>query len=248
MGMVSRDRHWRALEPTVTFAEALQWPAPPPGLSVGLAPLDELTGGLRPGDVWVVEGPAGAGVSMLALQIAAAAAGSGRSAAVVCDHLPVPVQLARLVSQTARVHLSHLWPPDGLLDPGEHERSASASQRLVGGGSAPDVLVVDTVAAELSCEPGSRRLLLRTLLGACRSSGTTAILGHRVPGGTEADHMGGLLHDVADVSVHFCSGVSEDAPPRLRKNRWGAVGPLPGVLPQFHFARFANVVAVTGRS
>lgn len=270
MEMRSKDRYWRALEPSIPVADVLQRPGAPPAFLPGLGDLDELTGGIRPGDVWVVEGLAGAGVSMLVLQLAVAGLRSGRSAAVVCGHLPVPVQLARLVSQTARVPVSRLWPPDGPLDPGERERIEIASQRLaawplrlatgifevaadahaalrlVGGGSAPDVLVVDTVAAELSYEPGPRRRLLRKLLIACRSAGTAAILGHRVPGGTEADRMGGLLHDVADVSVHLCSGVSEDVPPLLRKNRWGAVGPLSGVLTQYYFARFANFVAVTG--
>lgn len=267
MGTNTQDRHWRALEPTITLADALQRAAPPPGFTVGLAPLDELTGGIRPGDVWVVEGPAGAGTSMLVLQLAAAGVRAGRSAAVVCGHLPVPVQLARLVSQTARVHLSHLWPPDRSLDPGELERSGGARQRLAteplrlatgifdvagdasaapglaGGGRAPDVLVVDTVAAELGHEAAPPRRLLRKLLGACRPAGTALILSHRVPGGTEVDRVGGLLLDLADVVVHLASPVGDTRPVQVRKNRWGPVGPLPDVMPQFHFARFVNGVS-----
>lgn len=115
---------------------------------------------------------------------------------------------------------------------------------LVGGGEAPDVLVVDTAAAELGHEQSPPRRLVRKLHGVCRSPGTALILGHRVPGGTEPDRIGGLLLDLADVVVHLSSPEGGSRPLQVCKNRWGPVGPLPDVMPQFHFARFANAVSV----
>lgn len=47
-------------------------------MSTGLSDLDELTGGLLPGALWVVTGPAGAGRTMFLLQLARHAAVHGR--------------------------------------------------------------------------------------------------------------------------------------------------------------------------
>ncbi len=263
MRMPSQDCHWRALEPTIPIADALQRPTPP-GFMPGLGVLDELTGGIRPGDLWVVEGPAGVGVSMLVLQLATAGLRSGRSAAVVCGHLPVPVQVARLASQIGRVRLSHLWPPDRSPDSGEQERSTAARQqlaawplrlatgifevaadpgaamRLAGGGTTPAVLVIDTVAAEFGNVPDQCQRLVRKLVKACGFPGTALILGHRRPGVTEVDRTGGLLLDLADVVLSLSAPAADGSSPLLvRKNRWGSQGTVPDVVAQFHFARLA---------
>lgn len=266
MGLLQRDPHWRAVEPSITIAAALQRPSPPPAFQPGLGVLDRLTGGIRPGDVWVVEGPAGSGVSMLSLQLAASGARAGRSAAVMCNHLPLPVQVVRLRSQTSLVHLSCLWPPDQSLDGGDPERLAAATERLagqplrlsnglfgapedpyamltlLGGGTTPDLLVVDTIGDEVGYPPDQCRHLVPTLIGACRSSGTALILGHRTPGATEVDRTGGLLFDLADVVLRLGeSGDDGLGLLRVAKNRWGAPGLAEDVIAQFHFARFARV-------
>lgn len=265
MGLLQRDPHWRAVEPSITIAAALLRPAAPPAFQPRLGLLDRLTGGIRPGDVWVVEGPAGSGVSMLALQLAVAGLRAGRSAAVMCNHLPVPVQLARLLSQTSLVHLSDLWPPEQALDPIERGRAAAAAERLaaeplrlatglfgapedpramltlIGGGTAPDVLVVDTVAEEFGYPPDCCLRQVREIVQACRS-GTALVLGHRTPGATEADRTGSLLFDLADVVLSLGeSGDDGLGLLRVAKNRWGAPGLAEDVVAQFHYARFVRV-------
>jgi replicative DNA helicase len=79
------------------------------GTTTGLADLDALTGGLWPGDLWVITGRTGAGKSVFVLDLA-------RSASI---HQQVPTALllarddqrdavTRLLSAEARVPLSHM--------------------------------------------------------------------------------------------------------------------------------------------
>lgn len=113
----------------------------------------------------------------------------------------------------------------------------------VGGGTAPAVLVVDTVVAELGYAPEPRPRLVRKLVDACTSAGTALILGHRKPGVTEVDRTGGLLLDLADVVLGLSEPPADGSSPlHVRKNRWGSQGTVSDVIAQSHFARFAVVV------
>lgn len=49
---------------------------------------------------------------------------------MVCNHVPVAVQSARLLAQTARVQVSHLWPPNQALPADEVDRLVGARRRL----------------------------------------------------------------------------------------------------------------------
>lgn len=271
MGQPSEDPNWRGFEVSLRVDEALQRAAPPAGFVLGLGELDRFTGGIRPGDVWVVEGRPGAGTSTLGLQIAAAAAlRSGKAAAVVCTHLPVAVQLARLVAQIGPVPLSDLWPPGRPLDPRDRDRFAQARRRLaaahlrlasaicglaedapsairrVGWGTAPELLVIDAIEEDLCYVAGRAeeyRRLVQLLVAGCRSAGASLVLCSRLPWHLDGEATSDLLHDIADVVVLVSeSAGDEDGPLRLTKNRWGPPCALTDVIEQFHFARFAATI------
>ncbi len=267
MNPTREGRAWHGLTVGVPVAEALDQFRSPPGTTTGLACLDELTGGPRPGDVWAIRGPSGSGVSMLGLQIAVAVSlRSGTSAAVVCNHLPIAVQCGRVLAQTSRVRLSHLWP-DNALERNELRRvdearrrlataplhlatglcgvaeDADAAVRLVAGGTAPSLLVVDGAAQEFrdaTGRPEEVDRLIRLLAGASRTSGTALILCDRLLP-TPAPELSATFHDIADVLLEISASAAPSPCLRVRKNRWGPQAHLPDLTGQFHFARFAPV-------
>ena len=78
-----------------------------PAVSTGLSDLDELTGGLLPGSVWVLVGAPGSGRTMLACQLARVSAGEERTRLVTPLVGPREVR-AMVLAGTARVPLHHL--------------------------------------------------------------------------------------------------------------------------------------------
>lgn len=95
------------------------------GLRLGLTDLDDLTGGLRAGEVWLITGPPRHGRTLLAVQMAAAAAASGRDTRVLMGVDSEAMYAGRVVATTLRVGLHHAvreWPPPGLRDPADADR------------------------------------------------------------------------------------------------------------------------------
>jgi replicative DNA helicase len=87
-----------------------------PGLRTGIGDLDHLTGGLQPGDLWVVTGRSGAGKSVLALGFARNAAIRSRVRTALLSGRGSAVDTAMiLLSAEARVPL-HFLRHGGLKD------------------------------------------------------------------------------------------------------------------------------------
>lgn len=268
---------WRALQVGVAITVAMDRPPPPSGFALGLGELDLLTGPLRPGDVWVVLGSAGDGVSMLGLQIAVTAALQWELAAtVVGNHLPIAVQCARVLAQCGgpalphtvgsasgpvaderfarsrrRVATSRLYLANGMAGLGE---DCAAAVALSGGGAPPDVLVVDTIGEELPVCGNDGPAVLRSLVEACRVSGTALVLCERRVGHAPRGrlHLSARLIELADVVVEVGDPEGRPVGPMLRggeaqlrvqKNRWGPRGRVHDVVEQFHRARFAASVS-----
>jgi replicative DNA helicase len=74
----------------------------------GLAGLDELTGGLLPGTVWVITGGVGEGKSTLLTQWAAALARSSHVVQLVCPREPAAFVASRVLAQLSGLLVGHL--------------------------------------------------------------------------------------------------------------------------------------------
>lgn len=98
------------------------------GVSTGLVGLDELTGGLVPGVVWIITGAPGVGLSVLARGFAASAALVGRTTTLICARDRAEEVSAAMVC--ARGGVSSLGLANGALDGFEHDRVARAVQSL----------------------------------------------------------------------------------------------------------------------
>jgi replicative DNA helicase len=82
---------------------------PLPGVPTGLIDLDQLTGGLVPGDLWVLTGRSGVGKSMLGLDFLRSAAFRHNVHAALAQGRDKPSDaVLRLLSAQARVGLHHL--------------------------------------------------------------------------------------------------------------------------------------------
>jgi replicative DNA helicase len=96
-------------------------------LLTGFADLDNLTGGLTPGSLWVVSGRSGAGKSVLVSDLVRSALRQGRETVLVTHESPQTVVL-RIVAAESRVPLQHLNL--GPLSAAEEIRSARARSKL----------------------------------------------------------------------------------------------------------------------
>lgn len=147
----------------------------------GFRDLDRLTGGLPTGRTWVVVGASGAGKSVLALDLARAAAVHSRLTTLFVTTAEAPGAIVRrLLAAEARVPLHHLehGPVDdtgwarldacvaGLADvplhfvemPALADRVVDDVLRAGGGQGRPQVLVIDHVAAGVGQVAHLRRL------------------------------------------------------------------------------------------
>lgn len=77
-------------------------------LPTGFSELDRLTGGLRPGALWVITGPSGVGKSVLALDLARAACVRGGATTLVVTTEAASGVVRRLLAAECRVPLHHL--------------------------------------------------------------------------------------------------------------------------------------------
>ena len=82
-----------------------------PGTSSGIGEIDALTGGLRPGELWVVSGPSSSGKSVLMYQIASEFLGLDKRVPIFSAELMVPEIVGRLVTLRARVTYDAITQP-----------------------------------------------------------------------------------------------------------------------------------------
>lgn len=179
-----------------------------PSLSTGLALLDDLTGGVAPGSLWTISGPAGVGVSSLVLAVAAGVAESGD--VIVCNgHLAtrtVALRLAHISREASHLRLSSWYrllvePPDGFGD--------TSLERA-------DVVIADTWDETWHAAPWPKTRSelargLRWLRHLARDSGTALMLTARLQPGQADGPLGWMrdaFRDVADVGIEF-----SDEPP-----------------------------------
>jgi replicative DNA helicase len=82
-----------------------------PGKPSGIEGVDETSGGLRPGELWIIGGKTSAGKSVLLLQIAAEFAMSGNPVVIFSLEMMAHEIVGRLVSHVGRVPLNEITQP-----------------------------------------------------------------------------------------------------------------------------------------
>jgi replicative DNA helicase len=82
-----------------------------PGSTSGIDEIDGITGGLRPGDLWVVSGPSSSGKSALMYQIASQFLGDARRVPIFSAELSAGEVIGRLAALHARVPYSSITNP-----------------------------------------------------------------------------------------------------------------------------------------
>jgi replicative DNA helicase len=82
-----------------------------PGMSTGISQLDELTGGLRRGELWVIGAKTSVGKSVMMLQIAASAIKAGKRVAIFSLEMGVEEVIGRMVSCENRINIGHILNP-----------------------------------------------------------------------------------------------------------------------------------------
>lgn len=82
-----------------------------PGIATGIMPIDELTGGLRPGELWVFCGPTSGGKSVAALQCGGSALSLGKRVGVFSLEMGAGECIGRMVSCGYNVDYSVLRDP-----------------------------------------------------------------------------------------------------------------------------------------
>jgi replicative DNA helicase len=81
------------------------------GQSTGIECLDQICGGMRAGELWVVGGKPSRGKSVLMLQIAAEVIGAGKPVAIFSLEMMAHEVIGRLVSTTARLDYGSITQP-----------------------------------------------------------------------------------------------------------------------------------------
>lgn len=100
----------------------------PKGAPTGLADFDAMTGGLKPGLLYLVAGRPAMGKSVLGLQIAEHVVSAGGTAAYFTAEMPNAEQVERLVANVGRIDLGALQT--GALDDDHWGRMTSAVTQL----------------------------------------------------------------------------------------------------------------------
>lgn len=98
------------------------------GISYGFTDLDDLTGGMKPGNVTVIAAPSGVGKSTLALNFATTAARAGHAVQFSSLEMSNYEVLAKIIADEMRVPLGHLMREGALTEQGwEKVRAFAAS-------------------------------------------------------------------------------------------------------------------------
>jgi replicative DNA helicase len=74
-----------------------------PGLSTGLGPIDQATGGMRPGELWVIAAEPSGGKSVAMLQAAASAISEGKRVLVISLEMDGGTVIARMLSCARKI-------------------------------------------------------------------------------------------------------------------------------------------------
>jgi len=82
-----------------------------PGMATGMEPVDEKTGGLRPGELWVVGAPTSWGKSVFMLQATGGAIRDGKNVAVFSLEMSKEEIVARIVSSQWQISMGELMNP-----------------------------------------------------------------------------------------------------------------------------------------
>jgi replicative DNA helicase len=82
-----------------------------PGIQTGLDDLDKHTGGMRPGELWVVSGQTSGGKSVAALQFTGSAIDQNKRAAVFSLEMMAEENIARMIANKRNVHYGFLRNP-----------------------------------------------------------------------------------------------------------------------------------------
>lgn len=82
-----------------------------PGVSCGIGEIDAITGGMKPGELWVVSGPSSSGKSVLMYQVESEFLGDGKVVANFSAELMTREIVGRLVTLRARVHYNAITRP-----------------------------------------------------------------------------------------------------------------------------------------
>lgn len=193
----------------------------PPRLATGLGLLDDLGGGIGPGEIWTISGPQGSGVTVLAATIATHAA-RGADVLFCNSHVPTRVMAATLreidAGRTADPPSQLRLASWKLLWPGSPETSFWDSDC-----ADASLVVVDTLDEQWhgSTRPTSRAdmvLHVRELRSRAQQSNTALLLTSRsyaAPSGDATDWIEEAFDDVSHVRIKV-----RDEPPS------GAVWPL----------------------
>lgn len=88
----------------------------PPGILTHITALDHLSGGMRPGELWVIAGPTGKGKSVLSLQCASAALTADQHIGIFSLEMGAEENIARLLSTLYGISYTALRNPNTLTE------------------------------------------------------------------------------------------------------------------------------------
>lgn len=99
-----------------------------PGITTGIHALDEHTGGMRKGELWVIGAKTSGGKSILMIQIAAAAVTDGKRVAIFTLELGTDEIVGRMISCMARVPISEIMNPKTIMNVNIKKVTACANE------------------------------------------------------------------------------------------------------------------------
>lgn len=85
-----------------------------PGMGSGMIPIDEKTGGLRKGELWVIGAKTSMGKSVFMLQVAGHALSEGKRVAIFSLEMGADEIVGRLIASTESVSLGTIFNPKGM--------------------------------------------------------------------------------------------------------------------------------------
>lgn len=97
------------------------------GTYTGIEQIDQHTGGMRQGELWVVGAKTSGGKSVLMLQMAAKAIKEGKRVVIFSLELGVDEVIARIVSHIGKISMSHIMTPKSLTVGDQQKITAQAT-------------------------------------------------------------------------------------------------------------------------